>query len=134
MGKIAVYLVKWLLKNSQLSLENRIVLTAALLDKLNFIPAKDIIKTNQLGRLEINGREVTLEYAGQLRESAKRDLESLSRKIVNEQVAFRAVTLGIHNGDTLEKLIWSRVALWWAQEQEDLLKLLAGVDNSSENQ
>lgn len=113
-------------------MENRISLTTALLSKLNFIPAADIIRTNANGKLEINGREVTLEYAGRLRESAKRDLDSLSRKIICEQIAFKAVTLGVHNGDNLEKLFWARVALWWNQEQQLLLELLAGVDNSKD--
>src|SRR3990167_4504919 len=128
MGKLAVYLMGWLLK-SRLSMENRIALTTLLLDKLNFIPAKDIIWMNETGRLEINGQEVTLEMAAKLREGARRDLLSNSLKIIREQVAFRAVAIGVHNGDTAEKIMWARVALWWQQQEKELLELLAGVDN-----
>lgn len=125
LGNIITNLVIWLMQTSKFSMENRIKCTTALLDKLNFIPFKDIISENELGRLTVKGRELELEQMRQLNESAKAMLNNHCRNLVREQVAFRAVAIGVHNGDTPEKLYFSRVALWLQQQEDELYHTLA---------
>lgn|SRR3990167_175979 len=121
---LSTYLVIKLLRNSNLTLENRVLLTTALLDELKAIPATDIIKFTEQG-IVVNDRLLDLEGARLLRESAKATMDSQARKFVQEQVNLRAVTLGVHNGDTPEKLMFARAAIWQGQQQEELLKILA---------
>jgi len=125
MSGIITNLVIWLMKHTKFSLENRTKCVNALLDELNFIPYKDIITVNEQGRITVNGKETDFEQARQLVESSKALLNNYCRNIVQEQVAFRAVNIGVHNGDTPEKLYFSRVALWIYQQENDLLKELA---------
>lgn len=118
--RIVIKLLRW----SKLPIQDRIALTSALLDKFN--APREIIKTMPDGRMLIDGRAITIETARVLRESALATLNSQARKFVQEQVAFKAITLGVHNGDAVEKLFFCRAALWWGQEEEELLKTLAG--------
>lgn len=125
LARLATTLVIALLRVTHLSLEDRSRLTGALLTKLQAIPASDIISTNEEGRLTVYGRPLDLEEAQKLRESAKYVLDSSARKLARETVAFRAVTLGVHNGDTNEKIFFSRAALWQAQQEDELYRTLA---------
>lgn len=117
-------LIIWLMRNTRFSIESRTKCVNALLVKLNF-PCKDIIEVNSEEKIMVNGRQLDLEGARQLRESARAMLENSARKFVREQVAFKAITLGIHNGDTPEKLYFSRTALWFGQMEDELYHLLA---------
>lgn len=123
-SNIITYLVIKLLRSSNLSLQNRTSLTTALLDKLNALPATDILKFTSEGIL-VNDKMLDLEGARLLRESARATLDSQARKFVQEQVNLRAVVLGVHNGDTPDKLMFSRAAIWQSQQAEELLKMLA---------
>ena len=124
-SRLATKLTVWLLKKSNLSLAERTTLVATLLDRLNAIPSRDIIGVNEEGRLVVNGQPLDLEGARQLREGSKLLLESPTWKFVREQVEFRAVVLGVHNGDTPEKVYFSKVAIWFGQQIDEILQLLA---------
>lgn len=113
------------MRSAGFSLEDRTRCVTALLDKLNFIPYKDIIEADASGRIKINGRLLDYEKAKQIRESALALLDNQCRKIVKDQVAFRAVNLGVHNGDTPEKMYFSRVALWVIQQEDELVEILS---------
>lgn len=126
MGNLTTNLIVWLIKSKRFSLQNRTKCISALLNKLNFIPYKDIIETDGQGRTLIEGRPLDFEKAKQVREGAKAILDNPIRKLVRDQVAFRAVNIGVHNGDTPEKVYFSRVALWVTQQEEELLEILAG--------
>jgi len=118
--KMTAYLLK---KN--LSLKNRTILTTALLKNLVAIQSCDIIKTNEEGKLAVNGRELDFEGAKILRESAISALDNQAWKFVKEQVEFEAVKIGVHFGDTPEKVFFSKAAIWQGLQVEEFLKKLA---------
>ena len=122
---IITKIVIWLLKKSELSLRDRTALVTQLLDNLEAIQSRDIIKVNNEGQLVVNDRILDVEGARQLRESAIAILNSSAWKFVREQVEFRAVVLGVHNGDTPEKVYFSKVAIWFGQQIDEILQLLA---------
>lgn len=124
-GRIITSLIVWVMNNTRFSIENRTKCITALLNKLNFIPHKDIIEIDGQGRTVINGRLLDLDKARQLRESAKAMLANQCRNLVREQVAFKAVSLGVHNGTTPEQLFWCRTALWIYQQENELYHALA---------
>ena len=113
------YLAIALLKRKTLSMKDYAALTNALLDKMN-VPYKDIMMIDEEGKITINNLELDFETIKSVRENAKLLLESNVRSIVREQVAFRAVAMGIHNGDTPEKIFFSRAALWSMQQEDEL--------------
>ena len=125
MGRIITNLVIWLMHNTRFSMDNRIKCTTALLDKLNFIPHTDIIELDITGKLVVNGRTLDLVKSKQLMDSARAILDNQVRNLVREQVAFKAVNVGVHNGTKPEELIWARVALWIYQQEDVLYHMLA---------
>lgn len=123
--KIITRITAKLLKNSNLSIENRNILVTVLLGELNFLPHRAIIELDQQARIIVDGVPLEVEQAIAVHEGAKALLNSPVYRLVQNQVAFQAVTIGIHTGDTIEKSYWARVALWWGLEQEKLIKMLA---------
>ena len=123
--RLATKLAVWLVKRSELSLKDWTTLITQLLINLVAIQSRDIIDTNAEGQLVVNGRLLDIEGAKQLRESAHAILSSSAWKFVREQVEFNAVVAGVHKGDTPEKVYFSKVAIWWGQQFDEVLKTLA---------
>lgn len=133
MQKFAVKLAQFLLKQN-LSPELRMSLTTTILENLHALPFRDIILVNEKNILLVNGRQLDLEQTIQLRESARGALQSVALNLINDQVLFNAVTLGVHKVERPEQMMFSRAAIWWGQQQHSLLKLLAGDNGTSPNE
>lgn len=124
-SRIAARFASYLLNKSNLSLEDRNLLTVCLLDKLAALPLRDMIITNEEGKLIVNGRPLTVEACSKLRESARAALDSYALNLIREQVAFTAITDGINKAVNIEQMYFSKAAIW-VQEQEIIwLKRLA---------
>ena len=118
-----LWLLKWLLRTPNNEMRARILSTA--LEEIGAFPARAIINVSIDGTISVNGKPVDFEYAMAIRASAKAIKESIAWNFVREQTAFAAVNIGVHNGDTPEKVIFSRAALWWSQQQQELFDSLA---------
>jgi len=127
----AVKLCLWLLKRADLSLEDRNKLSTAILDSLQALPLRDIISVDETGSLLVNGRSVGIDEARLLREGARTLLNSPTRKVIRDQVAFQAITLGVHKVEKPEQMFFARAAIWWSQNEENLLKVLAGEQETA---
>lgn len=108
------------LKKANLSTEDRIALTTALLDKLVVLPFDDILVINEQG-IKIKGKEVDLDGAFSFREHCVALKENVARKILREQVRYMAVQWGVHNGLNLDTVMFSKAVLWCMQEEDKLL-------------
>lgn len=75
----------------------------------------------------MNGNALEYEQARLLRESALATLNSTARNIVRKQVEYLAVTHGIHKAETPEQMLFSKAALWYGQEEDKVLRVLAGA-------
>lgn len=124
-GTLATRLICALLRSAHISVQDRTLLTSCLLDKLGGFPMSDILGIDENGQLLVRGKRVDASQALILRRSARRLLREPSRKLVHDQVTFKAVTMGVHQGDTPEKVLFSKVALWWGQQEDELYKLFA---------
>lgn len=118
----------WLLNRSNVSKDDRLLLTNAILDKLYAIPTRDIINLNEEGRLLVNNVPLDHEKTIQLRDSARAMLHSNARKMVKAQVAFNAVKMGVHKAKNTDEIFFAKAALWWGQQEDELYSLLAGED------
>lgn len=133
MQRLVVFLIKKLLASQRLSLEASSELTGAVLDKLYALPIKDAIKYDaHEGKLYIRSRPIDHETMQVLSRSARAVLDSQALKLVREQVAFQAVTTGIHKAERPEQLYFGRAAIWWGQQEESLLELLATMGESAQ--
>lgn len=132
LGKLIAKLTVFALRSKNLSLEQRILCTSALLDNLHAVPLRNTITFDDQGTLFINGKALDYEKARQLRESAKGMLESQAREFVRQQVKFKAIEIGVHNGLTNEQILFSKAALWFGIEEDNLYHALAGYGDSTE--
>lgn len=124
LNNIALKLIKILL-NKSLDITQRNQLSNIILDNLDALPIRGIINIDDEGQILINGRSLDLEKAMQLREASRVALENKALQIVNEQVTYTAVVNGINKAITPEQMNFNKAAIWFGQEQERLLKILA---------
>ncbi len=127
--RLVIALLKW----ARLSIEDRTLLTVAMIDKLKALPVSDIISLDQKGSLLIEGKPVELNQAISLREGARLIVNSPTYRIVQAQILYQATKLGIHEGDTPEKVFFSKVAIWWHQEQKALYESFAQQTTQDED-
>lgn len=126
MKKLVLKLVLRFLKDASLSTEDRSLLTACILDKLVALPASAILKRDTDGTLIVGDKRVNAESALAIHKSAVKTLNERAWKIVFEQVRFKAVEVGIHQGMTPDQNLFSKAALWNLGELKKLFEELAG--------
>lgn len=125
--RLVIALLKW----ARLSIEDRTLLTVALLDKLKALPVSDILRVEN-GSVLIEGKPIPMEQAIVLREGANRILNSPAWKIIQAQILFMATIIGVHEATSPEQVFFSKVAIWWHQEEKKLYERLAEQDGSDD--
>lgn len=115
------------LKDVEMSLEDKSLCTGALLDGLKALPLRTIISRDEQGVLHIQGKPVEYEQAVRLRESAIALHGSYARKVIDDQVRYAAIEFSINQGHTPEQIIFSRAALWFSEQQEDIINMFSQV-------
>ncbi len=124
LNNLGIRLVKFLL-GRDLTLNQRNSLIVHILDDLGALPIHGIISTSDDGEILINGRSLDIEKAKQLRESARIVLDSVAFKVVNQEVSYSAVVGGVHKAVLSEDMYFYRSAIWFGQQFEKMLKMLA---------
>lgn len=130
---MVVRIVVWLLEKGNLSTKDRLILTNAVLDKQFALPLRDILTVAEGGTILFQGRPLSYELATVWRQSAKALLDNPVRKLLRDQVAFKAITTVVHKLETPEQAIFGKAALWWGQTEEQLATLLAGTSPEQED-
>lgn len=120
-AKIAIFA----LRSKRLSGNQKSLVLSALLNNLTAFPIRDIIKTDTEGNLRINGRKLDADAIIAFRESASALRESFSRKLIKEQLTYKAINLGVHMGLNTDSIIFSKAVLWIIQEENELIETLA---------
>jgi hypothetical protein len=124
-GNIVTKLVIWLMRNTKFSTENRTLCTTALLDKLRAIPAHSIVSVDDSGRVYLNNKVVDAEKTNQIRQQAEDLLNHPLRQLVRDEVAFKAVKLGVHQANNIDEVYFSKAAIWQTQQEEEIYERLA---------
>lgn len=115
-----------LLKSARLSVADRNLLTAVMLDTLQALPLHEIINSDeQTGELMVQGRPLDIEKSRQLMTSAELALRNQALNLVREQVVYEAFVGSAIKARTTDDLTFYRAALWWGQQIEKYLRLLA---------
>jgi len=124
--------VCWLLRHKRLSSVDRTRLTNTILDSIQALPTHAIITVNE-NKIFIRGTELDGERALVIREGAQSALNNVALRTIQEQVLYQAVSLGVHQALTSEQMNFAKAAIWFGEEENKLLRLLAGPTNSSFN-
>lgn len=118
-----------LLKNKRIKSSDKELIYQALLEKIIILPIKDLITFDSDGTIKINGKGLETEQAINLRESAVALDKNWAYRVIKEQIAFEAIKIGIHKGNTLEQIIFPKAALWIQQQEIELINRLSGQPN-----
>ena len=124
-ARIGAKLACFLLKKGNLSIEDANKCTGAILNNLNALPIHDIISVDSQSQLLVGGKLLSFDDAKKLRIGAVLALENQTLKFVREQVAFAAVTTGVHKAETPAQMFFARAALWYHQQLGETLEVLA---------
>lgn len=121
-----VKLVVWLLHRKRITPTERLLLTNELLSTVGSLQIHSIITSDDAGQLHIRGKAVDKDQAFLLRESAGRVLKEPAYQIVREQTLYNAITEGVHKGMTTDQIQFSKSAIWFGEQELNLLKVFAG--------
>lgn len=125
--RFGIKILSYLLKSSELSDEDRSLLTTLVLDNLHALPIRDIISVNDDGSVVVNGRTLTPEQVLAYKESARGALNNSALKLIHEQVNYVAVSQGIHKANSSKDLLFSQSAIWYGQQEIKKLESLANI-------
>lgn len=124
-NRFVVWLIRRSLAKNDLTLQQRNEIITYILTNLHALPLHGIITTNTEGEILIEGRSLNVEKVIQLREAARIALDNKALKIVHQEVLYAAVVGGLHKGKSDLDLLFYRAAIWFGQQLEVQLKILA---------
>lgn len=125
-AKIAVYA----LRSKRLSGEQKVKVTSALLDNLSYFPIQDVITIDAVGNVQVRGRSLDAEQKINLHSSASTLKTSFARRLINEQLTFKAINVGVHKAQNIETILFSQAVLWVIQEENALINQFTGEDDT----
>lgn len=119
--EVMAKLVIFALKSKRLSGEQKAEVLSALLENLQALPLQSIITFDEYGTVAIGGRNLEPEQAIAFRDGCRAMKDSFARKMIQEQVAYAAIKMGVHQGLNPDMILFSKAVLWYAQEENKLL-------------
>lgn len=126
LGSIISKLTIFALNSKRLSGDQRTAVMNEALKNISLLPSKDVIKFDMEGTLMVRGKKLDFETAKMFKESCMVLQDNFARKIFEEQTAYEAIKLGIHNGLNTEMIQFSKAILWWNEQQNKLISLVLG--------
>lgn len=120
-------IVAFLLRKN-LSLADRTILVNAVIHRLG-IPTRAIITVDDHRRIVVNGSPLSIEQTQSLQKNAYALSKNQALKLIRDQVRFRAVDLGFLQSKDPEAQLFYKAALWYAQEETELIESLAGTQD-----
>jgi len=94
------------------------------LNKLVVLPIGDIILFTENG-LNIGGKDLDQEQLLNFKDGCSVLKENFARKVIHEQIRYKATEMGIHKSQSLDELMFAKAALWVLNEYEILIHKLS---------
>lgn len=99
--------------------------------RLGAVPLTAMIQVDENRQILVRGRPVSTEQLVMLKESAAVAVNSQARNLIKEQVRFMAIDQGFLKSDDPKTQTFYKAALWFAQEEDTLLRQMAGPQDQS---
>lgn len=103
-----------------------------ILGLLKAVPLSDIIGVNADGQLTISGRTLDIEKGMQLQRSANQALRNEALSLIREQVKYESFVGAATKAAKIDDLTFYRAALWYGQQVEKHLRILAQREDQPE--
>lgn len=124
-NRFIVWLTNYSLSRSTLTLEQRNKIIIHIISSLHALPISGIITVNEEEEVLLSGRPLDFDKLRHLRESSIAALDNQAFKIINQEVLYAAVVGGLHKATTPEDLYFYRAAIWFGQQVQAQLRILA---------
>lgn len=121
---MVISLLCWFLKRKNLSRTDRVRLVNSLLSTVGALPLHATI-TEDGGSLSIKGVPLDGERMAKIRENASAVLHNQAWQAVHEQALYLAVSLGIHKSQDFDQTMFAKAAIWFGEQERELLQTLA---------
>lgn len=109
------------LDKKSLSQEGHLRLLGILTKTLNSFPLENVVLINNQGATCANGRELTMEELVKFRQSISALRENWAFQLLGDQILFEAIKIGIHEGHTIERLMFSKSVIYFLTKFKELI-------------
>lgn len=114
----------WALSNKRLSGVQKGRIMSALLKNIYAIPVQKVVAFEPDGGILIGGKALDREHSILFRESCISLSDNFARKIIQQQVSYDAIQMGVYQALTPEMILFAKAALWHQQEENKLLSTI----------
>ncbi len=101
------------IESHELSQQEQIRLLGILTKQINAFPLENVITTTQTGATLANGRELNLEEVVKFRQGISALRDNWAFQLLGDQILYEAIKWGVHNGDTTDRIMFSKTAIWF---------------------
>jgi len=123
--KFIVWLTIRLLNSQRITGEQKTRVMASLLKNIHAIPIHDVVSFTSDKSMIIDGKRFDAEQARLFVESIDGLKNSYARKVINAQLTYMALKLGVKEGLNPEQIQFSKAVLWFIQEENNLIEILS---------
>lgn len=114
----------WALRNKRLSGVQKGHIMTALLKNIHAIPVQKVVAFEPDGSILIGGKVLDLEHSILFRDSCIALSDNFARKIIQQQIAYDAIQMGVYQALSPEMILFAKAALWHQQEENKLLSTI----------
>lgn len=97
-----------------------------MIEKLGAFPVGDLITFTENG-LSLNGKDLSHEQFLNFKEACVLLKDNFARKVLNEQLKYKAIEMGIHKSTTVDELLFSKAVIWFINEENILIEKISTV-------
>lgn len=109
------------LENHELTQQEHLRLLGILTRNINAFPLENAVTITSQGALTANGREMTLEEVVKFRQGISALRDNWAFQLLGDQILFESIKWGVHNGDTTERLFFSKTAIYFITKFRELI-------------
>jgi hypothetical protein len=104
------------LENNKLTQEEHLRLLGILTKSINTFPIDTVITFTQDGGYMANGHKLTLDEVVKFRQGISALSENWAFQLLGDQIMYEAIKHGVHHGDTTERMMFSKTAIYFIQK------------------
>lgn len=111
-----------ILKNASLSQEEHLELLNIVNRQLNSFPIGEVIQTTLDGATLANGQKLTIDEVVKFRQGVSSLRDNWAFQLLADQILFEAIKWGVHTGDSTDKIMFSKTAIYFIQKFREYIK------------
>lgn len=104
------------LEKNELSQAEHLRLLGILNKDFNMFPLANVITVTTEGAILANGNKLSVEEVVKFRQGVSSLRDNWAFQLLGDQILFDSIKHGIHYGDTLDKMMFSKTAIYFIQK------------------